>query len=208
MLKKQRKALSIFLASIATSLCFLCVCFAVLAVPKSKTTDSETQKIEYIPPAQDTEYILINCAECLSSAVLILDFEQKSATLMPLQNEPADNYGFRPTAKIVINQSLISELADNAGGINLLLSYDTPLLEAGIWRLTGNQVWQLLHIDDSTLQEQLLHEFFYTVFMFGLQNNQIYIILDNGVCDGLSYSRLYNIAYYSKDWLSQLTVIS
>lgn len=208
MLKKLKKDLSIVLASVATALCFLCVCVAVLVNPDAQKSDTKTQQIEYTPPAQDTEYILIDCAECTSSAMLILDFELRSASLVPLQKESADELGYTPTAKIIINESLVSTLADSAGGINLTLNYDTPLLEAGNWRLTGNQVWQFLHLGDSILREQLLHEFFYTAFMFGLQNNQIYIILDNGICEGLSYSRLYNIAYYSKDWLSQLTVIS
>ncbi len=203
MFEKRSQILPIFISCIATSLCFLCVCLAVLAKPKTKTADITDSRVEYTAPPQQTEYVLLDC-ECGIYALLVIDFEQKIVSLSPY-TDGAQNI---VTAKIKVSPALFGALCDNAGGINFDLPYDTELLKQGSWRLTGSQVWQLIHSSDQTLKEQLLCEYFYTVFMFGLKNDQIYIILEEGVCDNLSYSKLYNIALYSKEWLSQLTVIS
>lgn len=203
MLKKHPKILPVFIYCVVALLCFLCVSFAVLAKPKTKTADINESRVEYTPKPRENEYFLIACNECETKSLLVIDFEQESVTLSKTDGEnfPA------PTAEIKINEKLIAALVDNAGGVNFTLYKDTETLKAGSWRLTGNQVWQMLHLNDDTIKEPLLYEVFDTVFMFGLKNDQIYIILEEGICDNLSYARLYDIAQNSKEWLSSLNVI-
>lgn len=203
MLKKHLKILTVFIYCVISLVCFLCVIFAVLAKPQTKTADITESRVEYSPKPKENEYFLISCDQCESENLLVIDFEQKSITLSQTDGESFPS----PTAKIKVNEEFISALVDNAGGINFTLYGDTDILKAGSWRLTGNQVWRLLHADDYAIKEALLYEVFDTVFMFGLKNDQIYIILEKGICDNLSYTRLYDIAQNSKEWLSSLNVI-
>lgn len=203
MLKKHQKALPIFIYCVVSLLCFLCVIFAVLAKPKAKTADQTESRVEYTPKVRENEYFLLTCDECSTKKLLVIDFEQESVNLS--QTDGKDLPAL--TAEIKINEELVAALVDNAGGVNFSLYSDTDILKAGSWRLTGNQVWRLLHTNDDSVKEPLLYEVFDTVFMFGLKNEQIYIILEKGICDNLSYTRLYDIAQNSKEWLSSLNVI-
>ncbi|MBP3692449.1 MAG: hypothetical protein J6I80_04305 [Clostridia bacterium] len=204
MLKNKKNLSQITLAIAYTALCVLCVSTTILYTPPKRQADAKQSKVEYTPKPQSDERIMLCCSHCGSRSILALDFEQGSSSLLRLNNAEEQNY----TAKITLDEELVCALADGAGGVNFTLWEDTPYMSAGSWRLTGSQVWQLLYLENDVLYEQLMSELFYTVFRFGLQNNQIYIILEYGIYDGLSYSRLYNIAYYSKDWLSELVVVS
>lgn len=202
-MKKDRLKIitKVAFSSFITAIMVLLVTLITVGTYKEKRlVDDKLSHVAYEAPPLKNEYIEITCKECKREYILFLDFEEKSAKLYLDAGLVKANKSYKATGKITLNADTLIKLCDSVGGVVLCINGDD-------WRMTGNQVFDLLHRDINGFEANLA-TVLRCVFAKGLQKEQIYIILEESDHINIPFSQLESIAVKSADWMAEICVVN
>jgi len=176
--------------------------------PLEKLSNVQSQKKD-VPYSSEKQNTPENCGLLFtlpdeSGCLVYLDFEAKKISVLPTgdTSEIGDSFkGYDVNNVISCEYSLISELVDRIGGINMEIDEEQV-------RLTGEQVIEYVCENSSKkTQKQLILSAAKSIKENGVSRSDLVYIMDNCETQGLSLTKCYYWSEYLPEMSENVSVI-